>query len=308
MSSRRCAAKSRLVIVTGKGGVGKSSVACALGVAAAQRGAETIVAELAGRFDVARALRPQAAATAGETALAPRLWHVSIDPRGAMEDYLRHEVPGRVPGAVLSRSRAFDALAMAAPGLRELFSIGKVWELAQRPRRDARSRRYDQVILDAPASGHAIGLLTAPRTFAAIARIGPIARQAAAIDAALRDRTFTSVIGVSLAEQMAVSETLALNAALADELGVKLAEVVINRVLANRFSAAELRSLEALNDDPAVRAARWFGARARAQRAQVARMRKALKPTNVRTLPSLVDEGEGQGGEPLARALAHRLR
>src|SRR5262249_56353837 len=114
------------------------------------------------------------------------------------------------------------------PGMRELLTVGKVWELAQRPRRTRGTRPYDLVILDAPATGHAAGLLGAPRTFASIANVGPVARQGAAIDRMLRDRRSTGVIAVATPEQMAVSETLDLRRTLAESLDIGLDAVVVN--------------------------------------------------------------------------------
>jgi anion-transporting ArsA/GET3 family ATPase len=294
----------RLLVVTGKGGVGKSTVAAALAIAAARRGRQTIVAEVAARSDVASLLGVSGAAPGREVELAPGLHHVSIEPQGALAEYIRDEVPGRVPGMILARSRAFDVLATATPGMRELLTVGKVWELGQRPRRTPGARSYDLVILDAPASGHAAALLGAPRTFASIANVGPVARQGAAIDRMLRDRRFTGVIAVATAEQMAVSETLELRRTLAESLEIALEGVVVNRVLPARFSAADTRKLASAPDDPPVRSARWFAARARAQRAQMARLRRGVRGVPSMTLPFLFGDDLGQTEvEALARKL-----
>jgi anion-transporting ArsA/GET3 family ATPase len=295
-------------VVTGKGGVGKSSVTAALGLASARRGLDTLLVEVAGRSDAARALCADPAAAGEESALDERLWHVSVDSRTAMEDYLRNEVPGRLAATILTRSRTFQAFATAAPGLRELVTIGKVWELAQRPRRRSAARQYDSVILDAPATGNALALLAAPRTFAAVARIGPVARQAAAIDRAIRDPRFTAVIAVGAPEQAAVSETLALAVGLREELGVALRWAVMNQMLPDRFTPAQLRALEPLAADPAVRRASALGVRARAQRVQLRRMRRVLANVPVRSLPFVVDAGaEDEQGRRLAQALAGRM-
>jgi anion-transporting ArsA/GET3 family ATPase len=294
----------RLLVVTGKGGVGKSTVVAALAITAARRGRQTIVAEVAARSDVASLLGAHGAADRREVELAPALHHVSIEPQGALEEYIRDEVPGRVPGMILARSRAFDVLATATPGMRELLTVGKVWELAQRPRRTRGTRPYDLVILDAPATGHAAGLLGAPRTFASIANVGPVARQGAAIDRMLRDRRSTGVIAVAMPEQMAVSEALDLRRILAESLDIALDGVVVNRALPARFSAADARTLASAPDDPPVRSARWFAARARAQRAQMARLRRGLRGVPGITLPFLFGADLGRAE---VEALADRL-
>ena len=153
-----------------------------------------------------------------------------------MEEYLREELPGPLPAAILARSRVFELFAAATPGMRELLTIGKVWELTQRPRHEPGAATYDLVVLDGPASGHLLALLTAPRTFGSVARVGPIARQSTGIDRMLRNPRLTSVIAVTSPEQMAVTETLDLRAALINQLGIDLDYVVVNRTVASRFS------------------------------------------------------------------------
>jgi anion-transporting ArsA/GET3 family ATPase len=232
----------RLIFVTGKGGVGKSTVARALGLVAARRGMRVIVAELGG------------AAGIEEVELAPGLFTISIDPQAAMEEYLR--VKAGTLGGALSHSRLFAALAMATPGLRELLGMGKVWELAQFERRTQDAAVYDLVIVDAPATGHGVAALRTPRVFADTARVGPIAHQASTIAATIADRAFTAVVGVSLAEEMPVRETLSLAESLTLD-GLELDRVVLNARYPERFSAPELElivgagtSLIAHDDEP----------------------------------------------------------
>jgi anion-transporting ArsA/GET3 family ATPase len=165
----------RLIFVTGKGGVGKSTVAVALGLVAARGGARTIVVELAGQGRV-RSTFSSAGDTFQEIALAPDLWTISVEPEAAMEEYLRLRT-GPL-GQALGASRIFQAFAMATPGMRELLTMGKVWELAQPQRRTDDAEPYDLVIVDSPAAGHGLGLLRTPRSFAEIARVGPIANLA----------------------------------------------------------------------------------------------------------------------------------
>ena len=193
--------RRRLIFVTGKGGVGKSTVATALGLLAAKHGRRTIVAELASQQRVGDSLG-RSAAVFEEVQLADGLHTISIDPESAMEEYLR--VKTGVVGQALGSSRLFGAFAMATPGMRELLSIGKVWELAQLQRRTSGADVYDLVIVDSPATGHGIGILRTPRTFAEIARVGPIANQAQKIAATIADPTFTSVVAVSTASEMPV--------------------------------------------------------------------------------------------------------
>src|SRR5437588_11102883 len=204
----------RLSFVTGKGGVGKSTVATALGLVAARRGLRTIVAELASREHV-QGIFDYHGAHFREVELAPGLFTISIDPQHAMEEYLR--VKTGAVGQALGSTKLFQAFAMATPGMRELLSIGKVWELAQLQRRTHGAGPYDLVIVDSPATGHGLGILRTPKTFAGIARVGPIAHQSSTIAETIADQQFTGVIAVTTPEEMPVNETLSLREALASD-------------------------------------------------------------------------------------------
>jgi anion-transporting ArsA/GET3 family ATPase len=280
--------------------VGKTTVAAALGLAAARRGLRTIVAEVARRGDVARALGGEGE---HEEELAPGLHHLSIDPEHAMEEYLADQLPSRTLAEALGSSRTFTYLAAATPGMRELLTVGKVWELAQDARRTPGAAPYDLVVLDAPATGHGVAILSAPRTFASVARVGRVARQGRTIDAMLRDPARTGVVVVARPEEIPVTETLALQDALPREVGLEIDLVVANGVLPARFSAAEARALAAAADGPAIRAARHHHARARTQRAQLGRLRRHAR-AHVTTLPMDID---GDRLARLSRALERAL-
>ena len=303
----------RLIFVTGKGGVGKSTVASALGLLAARRGLRTIVAELSSQDRVQRAFDPAAEEPSDgrqfkEIELAPGLFTISIDPQRAMEEYLRVKT-GPV-GLALSSSRVFGAFAMATPGMRELLSIGKVWELAQLERRTAGAAPYDLVIVDAPATGHGVGVLRTPRTFAEVARVGPIAHQGATIAATIADRGFTAVVAVTAAEEMPVNETFELRDALERD-HLQLDAVIINGLYPARFEDGHTAALtEAARGDTeplaraAARAALSEHARAGAQRIQQQRLADGLGMELI-PLPYVFADSFGQAElELLADALA----
>ena len=229
------------MFVTGKGGVGKSTVAIALGMLAARKGLRTIVAELASQERVQQVF-DQGGERFHEVELAPGLFTISIDPQAAMEEYLA--VKTGAIGQMLSSSKLFNTFAMATPGMRELLSIGKVWELAQLARQTTGAAPYDFVVVDAPATGHGVGLLRTPRTFSEIALVGPIARQGARIATTIADPDFTGVVAVSTPEEMAVNETLALRDALIRE-NLSLDLVILNAVYGEQFDAREVAELDA---------------------------------------------------------------
>jgi anion-transporting ArsA/GET3 family ATPase len=300
----------RLIFVTGKGGVGKSTVATALGLVAARRGLRTIVAELASQDRVREAF-DRRGETFEEVRLADDLFTISIDPQHAMEEYLK--VKTGAVGQALGHSRLFHAFAMATPGMRELLSIGKVWELSQHERRSDDGDVYDLVIVDSPAAGHGVGILRTPRTFAEIARVGPIAHQSRTIAATIADRDFTAVVAVSTAEEMPVNETLWLRDALAED-ELTLDAVIVNARYPERFTAADGRALGRARKKPAspltgaaIGAALSELARADAQREQLERLREGLG-TELLELPYLFAEAIGRAEiERLADVLAGEL-
>jgi anion-transporting ArsA/GET3 family ATPase len=232
----------RVIFVTGKGGVGKSTVSAALGVAAARRGKRTMVCEVAQQERISRLFQRQGAGY-HETEIAPDLYVFSIDPQRALEEYLQLQIRVKPLYELLFKNRIFTYFAAATPGLRELVTIGKVWELAQLDRKVKQGSKYDLVIVDAPATGHGLGLLRTPKTFGDIARVGPIKRQADTVYKFITDRRLTSVCAVAWPEEMPVNETLELQRKLDAELDMGLDRIIMNGIYPTLFSDAEAETI-----------------------------------------------------------------
>ena len=299
----------RLLYVTGKGGVGKTTVAAALGLAAAEAGRRTIVCEVAEQDRVSRAFQREGVVAETEVELAENLWAITIDPSRALQEWLGRQIGG-TGLRVLARSSAFQYFVAAAPGAKELITIAKVWELAQQQRWDRRGRTYDLVVVDAPSSGHGLAMLTTPRTFGEIARMGAIRRQAFRVRDLLADPELTGYVAVALPEEMPVNETLWLERRLPDAIGVDLEAIVVNGMWPERFSAGDAEALRAALDgrrDGPVHAALTSYERARAQRSHLRRLRRATS-ARVVTLPYLFESEIGLPEfETLAAGLARRL-
>jgi anion-transporting ArsA/GET3 family ATPase len=283
----------RLIYVTGKGGVGKTTSAAAIGLAAAEAGRRTIVCEVAEQDRVSRAFRREGVTAETEVELAENLWAITIDPTKALQEWLAKQLGGGAPLRMMTRSHAFQYFVAAAPGAKELITIAKVWELAQLSRWDARNRTYDLVVVDAPASGHGLAMLTTPHTFGEIARVGPVRRQASKIEALLTDPDRTGYVAVALPEEMPVVETLELGGKLQEAVGLGLAAIIVNGVWPSRFSAADVKRLRAASRNghepggaAAVRAALAENERAVMQRGHLKRLTKE-SGTKVVTLPYL---------------------
>jgi anion-transporting ArsA/GET3 family ATPase len=298
----------RLIVVTGKGGVGKTTVAAALGLLAARSGQRTIVAEVSEQERLS-GLFGRRALGHREGKLADGLHGISIDPLKAKEEWLRYQLKSSALAGLLGGSRIFQYLTAAAPGVDELVTIGKVWDLAQLERRVGGTRPYDLAIVDAPATGHGVALLRAPRTYAQIARVGPIAKQAKSIHNFIADPAMTGVLAVALPEEMPVNETIDLRASLAADMGMDIHTTVVNGVLPDRFAAKEAKRLAALDGKLSAAARRAVATalsehgRATAQREEIERLRRE-GGAPVLTLPFLFepDLGPVEVGE-----LAERL-
>jgi anion-transporting ArsA/GET3 family ATPase len=302
----------RLVVVTGKGGVGKTTVAAALGLAAARAGKRTMVCEVSEQERITQAFEKPPAGF-NETKVAENLHTFSINPDDAKEEWLKHQLRSGALAGLLSGSRIFQYLTAAAPGLAEIVTIGKVWELAQLERRTPRSAPYDLVILDAPATGHGLALMRAPRTYADVAKVGPIHNHARTIERFLTDPKQTAILAVALAEEMPVNETIDLEAKVRDEMGMDLAGIFVNAVLPERFSGAEAEAMASVDGAgsaqarEALEAALAAHARAKAQRSQVGRLKRGAEAP-VATLPFLLTPELGADDlEDLSRELERKL-
>ena len=280
------------VFVTGKGGVGKTTVAAALGLAGAAGGRRTVVCEVGEQRRLPTLFGVPAGATGEEIQLAEGLWTVSIDPNSALREWLARQLGSKGLVQVLSRSNLFQYFVAAAPGARELVTVTKLWELGQARRWDRRARPFDLVVADLPASGHGIGLLRTARTFADIARVGPIGSQAGRVAATIEDRSSTAVVAVALAGELPVTETLELEARATKDLRRGLDAIVANALLPRRWSAADLERLDAADGAVPVvarRAARAEAGRSRVQQSQLGRLRRHAE-AGVVTLPFLATD------------------
>ncbi|MHB1539064.1 MAG: ArsA-related P-loop ATPase [Solirubrobacteraceae bacterium] len=267
----------QLVVVTGKGGTGKTTIAGAVALLAARRGARAVVLDAVG--DGRRLARLFAEAE------LPGLRSLAIDPDEALEEWMRR-FAGRLPTRMLASRSSFQYFAAAAPGARELVCIAKVASLVEE-----HGRSGELVVLDAPASGHALALLTSPQTFSSIVRVGPLGSEVEAISTLLADDARTGYLAVAAASEMAITETIELEEQLG-ELRLHLHAVIVNAVLKRRFSGEELarigaaarrlrgsqRTLALAASD----AARTAHERGRLQHNQLARLRRhGLTPLQV---------------------------
>jgi anion-transporting ArsA/GET3 family ATPase len=230
----------RLLFVTGKGGVGKTTVAAALALLGSQKGKKTLACELDAKGNLAEFFE------AGRTTfkpreVQPRLFALSVDSEESLKEYLVLNL--RLP--VLSRigplARLFDFAAVAAPGVKEILTVGK-------PVYEAHEGHYDLVVVDATATGHVLAQLGAPRVINELVHVGLVRNQTTWMLDVLSDPAQTGVVIVTTPEEMPVSETIELADRVEPETGVDLAAVVVNRVLPELFGRGEEEVFERLEE------------------------------------------------------------
>jgi len=221
----------RLLFVTGKGGVGKTTVAAALALHAAEHGRRTLLCEVDAKGDVAAYLETGPTSFAARE-VQPSLWVMSMDTEASLREYLRLNLRIPVVGRIGPLAKAFDFVATAAPGVREILTVGKFCY-------EVRERHYDLVVVDAPATGHIVGQLSAPQAINELVKVGLIRSQTDWMLDILSDPATTGVAIVTTPEEMPVNETIELAGRVAAETTVQLASVIVNRVLPELFGRSE---------------------------------------------------------------------
>jgi anion-transporting ArsA/GET3 family ATPase len=227
----------RLLFVTGKGGVGKTTVAAALGLLGARLGKRTLVCEVDAKGNLAEFYE------AGPTAFKAReiqdgLWAMSMDTEESLKEYLSLQLKLPLLSRIGPLARTFDFIATAAPGVKEILTVGKLaWEV--------RERNYDLVVVDAPATGHIVGQLRAPQAIKELVSVGLVRDQTEWMTELLTDSATTGVVIVASPEEMPVTESLELIDRLRDT-EVDVAGIVVNRVLPELFGRGEEAVFERL--------------------------------------------------------------
>ena len=304
MDPREFCAQTRLVIVAGKGGVGKTTVSAALARMAAREGLSVMLVEIEGKHGLAAAFGRDALAY-DEQELSPGIRARALTPDQALLEYLDEHGMHRVSRR-LTRAGTVDVVATAAPGIKDIVLLGKVKQLEQRS-------NADLVILDAPAAGHAVTFLLSAGSLIDTVSVGPIRDQAEEVLALITDPARCRVLLVTLPEETPVNEVVETAFALEDKVGVDLGPVIVNG-LYPRLDDLDVDPEKAATDAEvglrpgeadALRAAAHFRtARQQLQEEQVARLADAL-PLPQLHVPALFTSQVGASEvDTLATALA----
>ena len=292
----------RVVLVTGKGGVGKTTVALALALRYAERGLSTVLVETAGAEQI-----PEIFGVEGQgytpTQVAPGLWTLRLTPEEAIEDYVVQQVRFRRLYAMVFKNRVMGPFIDAVPGLHDAVQLGKIFDLH---RESAGGRpRWDRIVVDAPATGHGLTMLGSARSLMDLTRAGPLHDGVKQVQDVIGDPQRTGVVLVSLPESLPVNETIELGARLGESRAL-LRGVVLNSAVSAPVTAGELQLVKpGLSTLPGgEQVARLAARRLRqvaAQDSAAARLRAGLGVPTV-TLPDL-----RWGAEPVDRLGAAEL-
>jgi anion-transporting ArsA/GET3 family ATPase len=304
-------ADKRFVLVTGKGGVGKTTVCAAEALALAAKGKRVLVAmcNAKERLSVMLGVPPIGAEVAR---VAEGVWAVNINPDKAVEEYGILTLRSRTLYKTLFDNKYVRTFLRAVPGMQEWSMLGKAWWHTTEREPDG-SSKYDIVILDAPATGHGLDMLRVPRVILDVVPPGILRRDAERAWEMFRDPKTCAIVLVTLPEEMPTTETIELARALT-ELGLPIGRIVVNGVIPPLFSRDERMALEAVGSAPvsaaastpgdaAIAASRDRATRERVQAESLNRLSREL-PVSPAFLPLLFEDA----ARPEAiRALAKRV-
>jgi anion-transporting ArsA/GET3 family ATPase len=276
----------RLLFVSGKGGVGKTTIAAGLGLLAAQHGKRTLLCEVDAKGDVATVLETPPTGFR-QREVQPRLWAMSMDTEESLKEYLAINLKLPVMARIGPLARVFEFVATAAPGVKEILTVGK---LAY----EVREGHYDLVVVDAVATGHIVGQLAAPQAVNELVKVGLVRQQTGWMLDILGDPAQTGLVIAVTPEEMPVNETIELSARVTQETNVDLAAVVVNRVLPELFGRGEEEVFERVTApdgaanlaeavggdvDPVLEAARLAVTLRRTRAGHLERLRESVDPS-----------------------------
>ncbi|MFZ2631701.1 MAG: ArsA family ATPase [Desulfosalsimonadaceae bacterium] len=236
----------RVIFVLGKGGAGKTTATVALGMAAQRMNKRVLLVEI-GDSDTLGSICLNRTLSETPEEISSNLWGARVHPKAELEAYIHAHVSSGFIARKIIRSRLFSYLFDATPGLKEVMSLARIWRWEKETNKDAEPR-FDLIIVDAPATGHALSLLRLPEQLIRMIRVGPVANQIRELQRLLKNPQKTCLVLVTLPEELPVNEAMEFYSAADDELEMPVAVTLINCVYPSYFTQNELNQINALKD------------------------------------------------------------
>ena len=295
----------RVIFLLGKGGVGTTSVSAAIALAASEMGHSVLAMEADTHAPMANAFAVKASYE--PVMVSDRLFVMVLEGRHALEEYLKLVIPARTVMRAVFASRLYQFFVNAAPGLKELMMLGKIYYEAER--KIGGSDHWDLIVVDGPASGQALSVLKMPTAAKQTFGDSVVGREAGNISRALRDEKETAIVLVTTPEPLPISETLE-TAATLKEVGIKPAAIVFNRSRNPNFSTRDIAKLkEHLMANGKASDAEYLGKVAKAELDRASQAKRALEQLRNESNAPVIQLPMAQGisGAELVRSLANEL-
>jgi anion-transporting ArsA/GET3 family ATPase len=274
----------RCLLFTGKGGVGKSTMAAATALLAARNGRRVLLIEVDAKGDIPKQFEQKAVGFTPRE-VYPGVLAMAMDTEASLREYLKLNLRIPVLGKLGPLARVLDFVAEAAPGVKEILTIGKImWEV-----REAIEGRadFDMVVVDAAATGHIVAQLGAADAIQELVDVGPLSDQTRWVADLLADQNVTAVNIVTTPEEMPVTETIELVARLRAEVEVPLGVVIVNRVLPELFTHTDEETFGALRTPEALEVLGAHTGRGATEVLDAARLAVSLRRTRAAHLDEL---------------------
>ncbi len=236
----------RLIFVMGKGGVGKTTVSIALGKAAVRYKKKVLLLEI-GDTDAIGSIFNKKILTEVPLKLSANIWGARVNPKAELTAYTKAYVNSGFIANRITKSRLFDYLAEATPGLKEVMCLGRIWRW-ERSKSEQLENTFDLIIVDAPATGHALSLLRLPDVLINMIRGGPLVTQIRRLQNLFKDHRKTCILLVTLPEELPANEAIEFYCLAQDELHMQVAATFINCVYPLLFDDGDVLQIKHMKD------------------------------------------------------------
>lgn len=240
--------KKRILFMTGKGGVGKTTVSAAMAYAARDRGLNVCLIEVVHSPNM-RFIFEQDIPVYKETLVDENITVLTIEPFKALQEYVGLQLKIGAAARLVLNNRLLSYFLHAAPGWRELITVGKIWHVYDMKAGRSKKPKFDIIIVDSPATGHGLSFLRVPSVFLNIIKMGRMQGQTADVQSMLTDPNISMLNVVTLPEEMPVNESMTILKSAREELNMPTGITFVNSVYPPLFELEQAQALEVFQKD-----------------------------------------------------------